>query len=386
MVTESPSNPYATKKVTPPNRVVLIDAGYFIGRQTRWWRPKAGPRYRWAKYKNNPTGATLASFRRACAKELNKDLGFLKFRINQMGFGSKSAAHGTEIIVCYDGVKGKLGRLDEFVAYKAHRNANSEWKSEDGSIPDLRTSFTEYGYNPDQLIANKAGTWGWGSCYSEYDEADDCLAKEVARILADKTNYPDPRILIITSDQDIWQLWGGKTSGSNSKLSDPFNYPEVLKIHNMGRLIDFDAELKTLDIPSWSLYPDHKAITGDPSDNIPGCPETGAKRASALINTYGGLEAIPEEYLTIAFVADPDYISEKLEAWRTENNYTYKYCIENYGNYFHGLLKKNILKIHGEDYEAVKDIVDNKGFIITNYKEDCITYKRIITLPFNRFG
>ncbi|SVD29127.1 uncharacterized protein METZ01_LOCUS381981, partial [marine metagenome] len=50
MVTESPSNPYATKKVTPPNRVVLIDAGYFIGRQTRWWRPKAGPRYRWAKY------------------------------------------------------------------------------------------------------------------------------------------------------------------------------------------------------------------------------------------------------------------------------------------------------------------------------------------------
>ena len=61
---------------------------------------------------------------------------------------------------------------------KAHRNANSEWKSEDGSIPDLRTSFTEYGYNPDQLIANKAGTWGWKSCYSEYDEADDCLAKE----------------------------------------------------------------------------------------------------------------------------------------------------------------------------------------------------------------
>ena len=50
----------------------------------------------------------------------------------------------------------------------------------------------------------------------------------------------------------------------------------------MGRLIDFDAELKALDIPSWSLYPDHKAITGDPSDNIPGCPETGAKRAHRL--------------------------------------------------------------------------------------------------------
>ena len=64
------------------------------------------------------------------------------------------------------------------------------------------------------------------------------------------------------------------------------------------------------------FYPDHKAITGDPSDNIPGCPETGAKRASALINTYGGLESIPDEYLTIAFVADADYISDKLEAWR----------------------------------------------------------------------
>ncbi|MCK4976489.1 MAG: hypothetical protein KAS36_06130, partial [Anaerolineales bacterium] len=95
---------------------------------------------------------------------------------------------------------------------------------------------------------------------------------------------------------------------------------------------------------------------------------------------------IPEEYLTIAFVADADYISDKLEAWRKEKDYTYKYCIENYGNYFHGLLKKKILKIHGEDYEAIKGIVKNKGFIVTNYKEDCITYKRIIKLPFNSFS
>ena len=34
----------------------------------------------------------------------------------------------------------------------------------------------------------------------------------------------------------------------------------------------------------------------------------------------------------------------------------------------------------------VKDIVDDKGFIVTNYKDDCLTYKRIIKLPFNSFN
>ena len=59
----------------PPQRYVLIDAGYFIGRQTRWWRPRASPRRRWGIYKNNPTTENYSKYIESCAKELKKDIG-----------------------------------------------------------------------------------------------------------------------------------------------------------------------------------------------------------------------------------------------------------------------------------------------------------------------
>ena len=116
------SNP--SPKLIPIQRYVLIDAGYFIGRQTRWWRPRASPRVTWGIYKNNPTIENYKKFTYACAREVKKDIGLLKFRINNSGFGKP----GTQVIVCYDGTLGKIKRLEKFEAYKAHRNAGSEFK------------------------------------------------------------------------------------------------------------------------------------------------------------------------------------------------------------------------------------------------------------------
>jgi 5'-3' exonuclease len=390
----------------PPQRYVLIDAGYFIGRQTRWWRPRASPRRRWGIYKNNPTTENYSKYIESCAKELKKDIGFLKFRINNSGFGKPD----TKIIVCYDGVQGKIKRLNKFEAYKAHRNAGSEFKSEDGSIPDLRKNFIEYGYDPSALVSfsRTSRMTDWSSLYEADKEADDLIAEKVLSILTDRdsfNNHPDkfnPKILIISSDADLWQLWKytdpttPKTFlGNTADPSDPI-VPTSILFHNMKEIITPDSAMESLrttkasksgtystSLPSWSLYADLKSITGDPSDNIPGCPDTGFARASRLITTYQGLEYIPDEYLTIYFVADPKYISEKLEAWRVENNYTYKYCIETYGNFCKSLMKQEIKKIWGEDYLKIKDIVGDQGFVSTNYKSHCLTYREIIKLPFD---
>ena len=40
--------------------------------------------------------------------------------------------------------------------------------------------------------------------------------------------------------------------------------------------------------------PDFKALVGDSSDNIPGVPKVGEKRAAALLNDYHNLEGIYE--------------------------------------------------------------------------------------------
>jgi len=389
----------SSHKLIPVQRYVLIDAGYFIGRQSRWWRPRASPRVTWGIYKNNPTPENYKKFTYACAREMKKDIGFLKFRINNSGFGKP----GTKVIVCYDGTHGKIKRLEKFDQYKAHRNAGSEFKSEDGSIPDLRKNFIDYGYNPDTLVSYKSPKMNyWESLYREDAEADDLIAEKVLEILSDRVTNSNPKILIISSDQDLWQLFKYTDPKSPEFLgSDSDTYPispTSILFHNMKNQIDSitaDASLKTTKsltgtygnnaaLSCWSLYADLKSITGDNSDNIPGCPETGFARASSLITTYGGLEDIPDEYLTIYFVADPEHISQKLEAWRNENKYSYKYCIDNYGNFLKGLMKQEIKKIWGEDYLKIQHILGSSdGFLKTNYKPHCLTYRDIIKLPFD---
>ena len=100
----------------------------------------------------------------------------------------------------------KIKRLDKFEAYKAHRNAGSEFKSEDGSIPDLRKNFIEYGYDPSSLVSfsPKSKMTDWSSLYEADKEADDLIAEKVLSILSDRVSHPNPKILI------IWRvvIWG----------------------------------------------------------------------------------------------------------------------------------------------------------------------------------
>ncbi|MFA6422468.1 MAG: DNA polymerase I [Candidatus Buchananbacteria bacterium] len=166
------------------------------------------------------------------------------------------------IAACFDR-KEKTFRHLEFEDYKAQRKKSPDELYE--QIPMVKQVLESFNIP----IFEKAGF-----------EADDligtiCHLKSVDR--------PDIETIIITGDQDVYQL-----VDDNTKVLSPHK--------GMSETILYDE--KGIEEKFQGLVPkqliDYKAIRGDVSDNIPGVKGIGEKGAIDLLTKFGTLENIYE--------------------------------------------------------------------------------------------
>ncbi|MGM0439022.1 MAG: 5'-3' exonuclease [Patescibacteria group bacterium] len=105
-------------------------------------------------------------------------------------------------------------------------------------------------------------------------EADDIIATLAKRW------EKNAEVVILTGDRDLLQLVNDRVS-----VRSPGR--------GIKKMINFDKEkvVNKYGLPP-KLFVDYKALRGDPSDNIPGVEGIGKKRAAQLIQKYGSVEDI----------------------------------------------------------------------------------------------
>ena len=151
-------------------------------------------------------------------------------------------------------------RHKQFEEYKAQRPP---------SPPELRPQFDRV----KQLMA------AFGVPVFELDgwEADDVIGT-----LTRQAEEAGVDSVILTGDRDTFQLISPRVRVDlASSIQDR-------KVYNEEELAERYSGLTS------AQQPDFKALVGDSSDNIPGVPKVGEKRAAALLNDYGSLEGIYE--------------------------------------------------------------------------------------------
>jgi 5'-3' exonuclease len=111
-------------------------------------------------------------------------------------------------------------------------------------------------------------------------EADDVLATLVTQ--AEKKEYVTH---VLTSDRDAYALVTPFTSVTkfDPNPANPSGY----------RVVDWNGVQRELNLWPEQVC-DLKALAGDPSDNVPGVPGIGPKRATALLQQHGALENVWE--------------------------------------------------------------------------------------------
>jgi len=151
-------------------------------------------------------------------------------------------------------------RHQQFEEYKAQRPP---------SPPELRPQFDRV----KQLMA------AFGVPVFELDgwEADDVIGT-----LTRQAEEAGIDSVILTGDRDTFQLISPRVRVDlASSIQDR-------KVYNEEELAERYSGLTS------AQQPDFKALVGDSSDNIPGVPKVGEKRAAALLNDYRSLEGIYE--------------------------------------------------------------------------------------------
>ena len=151
-------------------------------------------------------------------------------------------------------------RHEQFEDYKAQRPP---------SPPELRPQFDRV----KQLMT------AFGVPVFELDgwEADDVIGT-----LTRQAEEAGVDSVILTGDRDTFQLVSPRVRVDlASSIQDRRVYDEAELAERYSGLTS-------------AQQPDFKALVGDSSDNIPGVPKVGEKRAAALLNDYGSLEGIYE--------------------------------------------------------------------------------------------
>ena len=128
------------------------------------------------------------------------------------------------------------------------------------------------------ILKELLGELGIRICQMEGYEADDIIGTIAKRF--------DNETIIVSGDRDVLQLVDENTVVFNTKrgVTDIKVYDlETLKEENFtpDRVIEY------------------KALAGDTSDNIPGCPGIGEKTALNLLDTYGNLDGVYENVQSI---------------------------------------------------------------------------------------
>src|SRR3990167_5537239 len=173
------------------------------------------------------------------------------------------------IVACFDTRKPTF-RHEQFEEYKIHRPATPE-----GLTPQF------------SLIKEVLNAFNIPLFEKEGYEADDLVAT-----IAKKAEK-DANVYILSGDLDNLQL-----------ISDK------IKLYTLGKGIkDYILYDDQKVVERFGVTPnqmnDFKALTGDPSDNIPGVPGIGKKTAAELIQKYGSIKNIYEELATDTAVLKP---------------------------------------------------------------------------------
>ncbi|HEX8434251.1 5'-3' exonuclease [Archangium sp.] len=141
------------------------------------------------------------------------------------------------------------------------------YKSDEGVPPELHAQF--------DLVEHAARALGLTVWSMKDFEADDALATAAARWAGQVE-----QVRLLTPDKDLGQCVRGQ---------------KVVQVdRKQQKVMDEEAVRAKMGVPPASV-PDLLALVGDAADGIPGLPGFGEKGASALLNAYGHLEAIPAD-------------------------------------------------------------------------------------------
>ncbi len=174
-------------------------------------------------------------------------------------FASIKQFEPKNIAVAFD-VRGKTFRDDLFKEYKAKRvKAPQELYDQ---IPVVHKMC-------DALEIPHFGIEGY--------EADDIIGTLSKRI---PKEYKDAQVIILTGDGDTLQLVNGQV-----KVAMPQRGIQPPQVY------DRTAVEGKVGLPPEKII-DYKALSGDPSDNIPGVAGIGPKTAVTLIKNFGSLDGI----------------------------------------------------------------------------------------------
>lgn len=121
-----------------------------------------------------------------------------------------------------------------------------------------------------QLLADGFPVWGVKGF-----EADDVIASAVGQILA----TPELSALVVSADKDLLQLVGPRVR--QMKPAD-------------GTIFDGAAVEAKFGVKPGQIR-DYLTLVGDASDNIKGVPGVGPKKAAALLQKFGSLDAVYAE-------------------------------------------------------------------------------------------
>ena len=126
-----------------------------------------------------------------------------------------------------------------------------------------------------ELLEESLGRAGFAVLGVPGYEADDVIGT-----LAGQGAAAGCRVLILSGDRDVLQLVG----------------PQVTALVNRRGISQLDrydaARVRQEYGVDPERLPDWKALVGDPSDNLPGLPGIGPKKATALLREYTGLEEL----------------------------------------------------------------------------------------------
>jgi len=344
------------------SKLVLIDAGWFVGRNARHWSPKGGMKRAHTKWIVRAKKPNAYMFVNACRKIVFNDFKYLDLRMSQLHMSPKY--RNSEVFVCYDGISARQRRGLIDSAYKGNRaimEDDSVYDAESYEIHDLREDFQKWSINP------MHPRHGWTGIYEEYKEADDIIAEKVLEAFE---NPEIEEILIFSQDSDLHQLYS-------------WEIPEgkTLRISNVQNVInpsDIEADLGI----SLNQFVDWKSLAGDTTDNITSIPGLGPVKAAKLITEYETLDNIPKELLVRYKVLDSEEVSKKLKDYRDANELTFYRVEKDYGYFWKSLENKKRELLTYEEYNAIISILHPELFEEIDYNEAIQINRVLITLPF----
>lgn len=185
-----------------------------------------------------------------------------------------SARGSDRVLACWDDDWRPHWRVDLIPSYKTHRVA--EAPPESGALEEVEEVPDTLAPQVD-LLRELLPALGVPVVGAPESEADDVIA-DLSRVLAGTVDIASgDRDLVQLVDDRVTLLFTGGSSASRG-----------------GRPwleLDPTTVLARFGVPP-DLYADLAILRGDPSDGLPGARGIGEKTATALVTTFGGIDAI----------------------------------------------------------------------------------------------